>query len=122
MTQTFSTWHSLPSGFAAPIANMSSEDAAAPASVAAAVTSFAHIRLGAFSENSIESWLRSHDSIWFINHITKSAVKYQLVRGALPTTIMDVYGTDIGSMVTDQDPYASLRDFLIKRFATKQMV
>jgi hypothetical protein len=96
---------------------MSSEDAAAPASVAAAATSYANIRLSAFSENSIEAWLDSHDSIWFCNHITKSVVKYQLVRAALPANIMDAYGTEVARMVTDQDPYASLRDFLIKRFA-----
>ena len=50
MTQTFSVWHSLLSGFAAPIPYMSSEDAAAPAIVAAAATPLNQIRLDAYNE------------------------------------------------------------------------
>ena len=90
MTQTFSSWHSLPSDFAATIANMSSEDAAAPAIVAAAATPLNQIHLDAYNENNVELWLSRHETTWYVNHVTKSAHKYNLVRGALPRAVMDV--------------------------------
>jgi hypothetical protein len=116
MTQTFSSWHSLPSSFAATIADMSSEDAAAPAIVAAAATPLAHIHLDSFIENNVELWLSRHETMWYVNNVTKSLSKYQLVRSALPRTIMDVYGTEIASISLGPDPYAVLCDFLIKNF------
>ena len=70
MTQAWSAWDKLPVHFAAPLTNMASVDAAAPAIVAAAATPLANIHLTAFNENNIEVWLSEHEDVWNINNVT----------------------------------------------------
>ena len=90
MTRAWSAWDRLPVGFAAPLADMSSEDAAASAIVAAAATPLANVHLAAFNKNNIELWLSEHNTVFYLNNVTKAIAKYTLVRSKLPRTIMDV--------------------------------
>jgi hypothetical protein len=116
MIRAWSDWDNLPTGFAAPLTNMSSEDAAAPAIVAAAATPLIQIQLTTFSEDNIELWLSEQENIWRLNNVTKASSKFAVVCGKLPRSIMDVFGQEIGAIGLGPDPFVELSKFLIRHF------
>ena len=91
MIRAWSAWDDLPTGFAAPLTVMASEDAAAPAIVAAAATPLIQIQLTTFNEDNIELWLSEQENIWRLNNVTKASSKFAVVCGKLPRSIMDVF-------------------------------
>jgi hypothetical protein len=92
---------------------MSYSDAAAPAITAAAATPLHAVHLDIYNEVNVQSWISSHEMTWHINRITKFVDKFQLMCKALPASITNVYGPEVGRCGLGADPYAAICAFLV---------